>query len=129
MCRLNSQCLWGYETIAIIIIELPVLLSRLHLIVLRVLKLTCVHTSTENSDYVSVDSQELIFLSGQSSSNMSIQCGELVVLNDTALEANETISIRLTSDSPQVNITAGRADGEVIIQEDDNDCKYTTLNS
>ncbi len=84
------------------------------------------HTSTENIDYVSVDSQELIFLSGQSSSNMSIQCGELIVLNDTALEANETISIHLTSDSPQVNITAGRAEAEVIIQEDDNDCKYCT---
>ncbi len=71
-----------------------------------------------------MESQEIIFLSGQSSSNMSIQCGELVVLDDTALEANETISIRLTSESPQVIITAGRAEAEVIIQEDANDCKH-----
>ncbi len=71
-----------------------------------------------------MDSQGLTFSSGQSSSDMSTQCGELVVLDDTTLEANETISIRLTSESPQVIITTGRAEAEVIIQEDDNDCKY-----
>ena len=80
---------------------------------------------TENSDYVPVDSQRLTFLSGQSSNSMSTQCGELVVLNDAALEANETVSVRLTSESPQVIITAGRAEAEVIIQEDANDCKHS----
>jgi hypothetical protein len=84
----------------------------------------CTCTSIGNSDYVSVESQELIFSSGQSSSSMSIQCGDLVVLDDTALEANETISIRLTSESPQVILTTGRAEAEVIIQEDVSDCKY-----
>ena len=71
-----------------------------------------------------MDSQGLTFSSGQSSSNMSTQCGELVVLDDTALETNETISIRLTSESPQVNITAGGAEASVLIQEDANDCKH-----
>ena len=70
-----------------------------------------------------MDSQGLTFSSGQSSSSMSTQCGELVVLDDTALETNENISIRLTSVSPQVIITTGRAEAEVIIQEDANDCK------
>ena len=69
-----------------------------------------------------MDSQGLTFSSGQSSSSMSTQCGELIVLNDAALEANETISIRLTSVSPAI-ITAGRAEAEVVIQEDANDCK------
>ena len=71
-----------------------------------------------------MDSQGLIFSSGESSSNMSIQCGELVVLDDTALETNETILIRLTSESPQVIITAGRSEADVTIQEDANDCKH-----
>ena len=78
--------------------------------------------STENSDYVSVDSQGLTFSSGQSSSSMSTQCGELIVLNDAALEVNETFSVSLTSASPVI-ITAGRSEAEVIIQEDANDCK------
>ena len=71
-----------------------------------------------------MDPQGLTFSSGQSSSNMSTQCGELVVLDDTALETNETISIRLTSESPQVNITAGGGEASVLIQEDTNDCKH-----
>ena len=71
-----------------------------------------------------MDSQGLTFLPGQSSnSNMSTQCGELVVLNDQALEANETISIRLSSDSPEVIITKERDEAEVIIQEDAADCE------
>lgn len=45
------------------------------------------------------------------------------MLNDVALEANETVSIRLSSQSPQVIITAGRTEAEVIIQEDDSDCE------
>ena len=55
---------------------------------------------------------------------MSTQCGELVVLNDEALEDNETISISLSSKSPLVIITTGRAEAEVIIQEDPDDCEY-----
>ena len=73
-----------------------------------------------------MDSQGLIFSSGESSSNISTQCGELVVLDDTVLETNETISIRLTTESPQVIITAERAEAEVIIQEDATDCKQCT---
>ena len=71
-----------------------------------------------------MDSQGLIFSSGESLSSMSTQCGELVVLDDRVLETNETISIRLTSESPQVIITAGKAEAEVIIQEDATDCKH-----
>lgn len=54
---------------------------------------------------------------------MSIQCGELVVLNDENLEANETVSTSLSSKSDQVIITTGRAEAEVIIHEDAADCK------
>ena len=54
---------------------------------------------------------------------MSTQCGKLVVLNDAILEANEGVLIRLSSESPQVIITPGRAEAEVIIQEDDDDCE------
>ena len=71
-----------------------------------------------------VVSQGLTFIAGQSSSSMSTQCGELVVLNDAILEGNETISISLTSESPHVIVTAGKAEAQVIIQEDANDCKY-----
>ena len=81
---------------------------------------------TENSDYVPVESLGLTFSSGQSSSGISTQCVELVVLNDAALEASETISIRLTSESPEVIITTGRAEAQVVIQEDANDCKCNT---
>ena len=81
----------------------------------------------ENSDYMPVVSQGLTFIAGQSSSSMSTQCGELVVLNDAILEGNETISISLTSESPHVIVTAGKAEAQVIIQEDANDCKYYRL--
>ena len=79
---------------------------------------------TENSDYVPVVSQGLTFTAGQSSSSMSIQCGELVVLNDAVLEGNETISISLTGESPHVIVTTGRAEAQVILQEDAKDCKH-----
>ena len=48
------------------------------------------------------------------------------MLDDTVLETNETISIRLTSESSQVIIIVGRAEAEVIIQEDATDCKQCT---
>ena len=79
--------------------------------------------STENSDYVPVESQGLTFSPGQSSSSMSIQCEEFVVLNDEILEANETVLIALSSESNQVAVTPARNEAEVVIQEDAADCK------
>ena len=76
-----------------------------------------------NSDYVSVNSSALTFTSGQSFNNMPIQCSELVVLNDNILEDNETFSIQLTNRSDQVVITSGGEQAEVVIVEDDTDCK------
>ena len=74
-----------------------------------------------NVDYVSVQSQLVTFLPGQSFYNMSLQTAELAIINDNILENTETFSCRLFSDSGHVMITDGMAD--IIIREDDNDCK------
>ena len=76
-----------------------------------------------NVDYVSVQSQPVIFLPGQSFYNMSLQTAELVIINDNILENTETFSCRLFSDSGHVMITDGRDVADIIIREDDNDCK------
>ena len=81
-------------------------------------------TSSEYSDYVPVDSLEVLFISGQSFNNMPIQCRELIISNDDVLEDNESFSVRLSSESNQVTITVGREEAEVIIIEDDTDSEY-----
>ena len=70
-----------------------------------------------------MDSLELIFSSGQSSNNASIQCTELDMLNDDNLENNETFSVRLSSNSDHVVITADRELAHIVIEEDITDCK------
>ena len=67
---------------------------------------------------------ELMFRSGQSSSNASIQCTELDVLNDDNLENNETFSVRLSSNSDHVRVTIDREIAHIIIEEDITDCKF-----
>ena len=54
---------------------------------------------------------------------MSIQCTELDILDDNILENNETFSLDLSNRSTQVHITTGRQQAQVIISEDDMDCK------
>ena len=68
-----------------------------------------------------MNSRGLTFVSGQSSSNMRTQCTNLTILNDDILEARETFSIRLTSQSSEVIITAGQDEAEVNIVEDNID--------
>ena len=71
-----------------------------------------------------VQSQLIVtFLPGQSFNNMSLQTAELVILNDYVLEDTETFSLSLFSDSGHVMITDGRDVADIIIREDDNDCK------
>ena len=62
-------------------------------------------------------------MSGQSDSNMRIQCANLTVLDDNILENDETFSVRLSSSSNKVYITYLRDQAEIIIREDDADCK------
>lgn len=81
------------------------------------------YTSPANSDYSPVSSLELTFTSGQSFNNTPVQCTELIVFNDDILEDTETFSVRLSSESDQVIITAGREEANVTIREDDTDCK------
>ena len=67
----------------------------------------------------------LTFVSGQSASNdNSIQCAELDILDDDILEKDETFSLNLSNQSDKVYITAGKHEAEVIIREDDTDCKW-----
>ena len=79
--------------------------------------------SAANSDYVPVNSSAVTFTSGQSSNNMPTQCAELVVRNDNILEDDETFLVQLTSRSDQVVITSGGEQAEVVIREDNTDCK------
>ena len=78
-----------------------------------------------NVDYVSLQSQPVTFLPSQSFQNMSLQTAELVIINDNILENTETFSVRLQlfSDSSHVMITDGRDVADIIIREDNNDCK------
>ena len=71
-----------------------------------------------------MESLELMFDSGQSSNNASIQCTELDVLNDDNLENNETFSVRLSSNSDHVRVTVDRETAHIIIEEDISDCKF-----
>ena len=54
---------------------------------------------------------------------MPTQCAELVVRNDNILEDDETFLVQLTSRSDQVVITSGGEQAEVVIREDNTDCK------
>ena len=54
---------------------------------------------------------------------MPIKCTELDVIDDNILENDETFSVGLSSRSNQVYITIGREQAEVIIREDETDCK------
>ena len=58
---------------------------------------------------------------------MTTQCVNLTVLNDTILEGNETFKIQLMNQSNIVRITRGRDQAQVVISEDDVDCKYSSL--
>ena len=71
-----------------------------------------------------MDSFELVFTSGQSSANASIQCTQLDVLNDNNLENNETFSVRLSSNNDHVVIIANRELAHIVIEEDNTDCKF-----
>ena len=88
-------------------------------------------THVADSDYVSVNSSALTFISGQSSTNMSMQCTELVILNDNILEYDENFMVQLASRSDEVvittaivGLTGGLAD--VVIMEDAGDRKSHT---
>jgi hypothetical protein len=85
--------------------------------------------SIANSDYVTVTSSALTFMSGQSSNNMSTQCTDLVILNDDILEYDENFMIQLSSRSDEVIITAAGEQAEVVIREDSADCKLITEES
>ena len=76
-----------------------------------------------NRDYIPASYRLLRFVSGQSASNMPTQCANLTVLDDNILENDETFSVGLSSMTNQVYITYGREQAEVIIREDDTDCK------
>lgn len=64
---------------------------------------------------------------GQSSSNMPTQCLDLVILNDNILEYNETFMVQLASRSNEVEITAAGEQAEVVIREDNTDCKWVSI--
>ena len=78
-------------------------------------------SSAGDSDYVSRTSQELAFLSGQSSSIMPTSCTDLEILNDDILEDQEAFSVIVTSQMTAVVITSGREQAQVLIDEDSND--------
>ena len=74
-----------------------------------------------------VNSSALTFTSGQSSSNMPTQCIDLDILNDDILEYNENFIIQLVNRTNKVEITATGEQSEVVIQEDNADCKLITV--
>ena len=76
-----------------------------------------------NSDYATVVSRGLTFTSGQSENTMSSQCTDLVIQDDTILENSENFTITLFSLSSQVNISLGRQQATVTINEDSVDSK------
>ena len=76
-----------------------------------------------NSDYATVNSLGITFVSGQSSSSMAVQCVDLTVVNDAILEGDETFNIQLFTQSSQVRITFARDQAQVVIMEDNVDCK------
>ena len=80
-----------------------------------------------NSDYAMVNSSVLTFTSGQSFSNMPTQCIDLDILNDDILEYDENFIIQLVNGTDKVEITAAGEQAEVIIQEDNADCKLITV--
>ena len=65
----------------------------------------------------------MIFMPGQSSDNLPLQWVDLEITNDNILENNETFSVQLTSDRDYVTLTPGRETAEIIITEDESDCK------
>lgn len=56
---------------------------------------------------------------------MPMQCADLAILDDSILESDETFSIRLSSLNNQVHvfIATEREQAQVIIREDNTDCK------
>lgn len=58
---------------------------------------------------------------------MTTQCINLTVVNDAILEGNETFKIQLMNHSDVVRISRGRDQAQVVISEDDVDCKYSSL--
>ena len=76
-----------------------------------------------NSDYATVNSLGITFVSGQSSTSMAVQCVDLTVVNDAILEGDETFNIQLFNQSSQVRITFARDQAQVVIMEDNVDCK------
>ena len=80
-------------------------------------------TCVANSDYILVNSSNVTFMSGQSSTNMPTQCTQLVILNDVILENDENFMVQLASKSDQVEITNTAEQAEVVIREDSADCE------
>ena len=74
-------------------------------------------------------SRELAFLSGQSSSIMPTSCTELEILNDDALEDQEAFLVIVTSQMTEVEITTGREQAQVLINEDTNDSTLKEFSS
>ena len=66
-------------------------------------------------------SQELAFLSGQSSNIMPTSCTDLEILDDEVLEDQEAFSVVVTSQMTEVVITSGREQTQVLIDEDGED--------
>ena len=54
---------------------------------------------------------------------MAVQCVDLTVVNDAILEGDETFNIQLFTQSSQVRITFARDQAQVVIMEDNVDCK------
>ena len=79
---------------------------------------------TAPADYQNVSTQ-LTFTSGQT--NGSMQCTDLLVLDDSILEAAETFSLMLIADDASVvEITADAQSAVVTIEEDPTDGKVKT---
>ena len=83
------------------------------------LKQACVYLAAiAGSDYVSVSMDVVIFPAG--TSNGGMQCIAVTIIDDSAMEGDETFTVTLTTSSPHV--TLGNAVTTITITDNDGEC-------
>ena len=84
-------------------------------------ELYCIYAATYGIDY-KLESKLLTFFDGQAHDHNNRQCSHIMILDDNALENNETFTLSLLYTSP---LFAGTISYSTItIVEDPNDCKF-----
>ena len=77
-------------------------------------------SAVEDSDYTSISS-DIVFLSG--STDGTSQCVHITIIDDIALEGNQTFTVTLMTSDPDVRL----GNDVTVITIEDNDCTYVSL--